>query len=90
MARVCYSAITGAGLHQVQPAQFACSVQYTIVDTVTNSAVLTQQSGTFTGTLDNVLTAPIANQNAVITAAQAAIQAAEPGSPGLTFIWLGL
>jgi len=89
MSRVCYAAITGAELHQVSPAQFACSVQYSIVDTASNSAVLSQ-SGTFTATLDNVLNAPITNQNSVLTAAQAAIQAAEPGSPGLTFIWLGL
>lgn len=89
MAFVAYCKLVDCTLNQISPPQFDSSVHYVLVNTTNNSVVNTASGGP-EAQLDVFLTSPIANQNAVLNALQTAVQAAETGTPGLSFIWLRL
>lgn len=92
MATTCYTNLTGsADLGQISPPYFIQTVTYTLINTLTNAAILPETgNGGYTGQLQIIMTPPVASQAAVLAALQVAIQAAETATPSLTFIWLGL
>lgn len=90
MAVTCYCVLSGAQLESAgPPAVMGLSVSYQLVDTAVNAAIPTA-TGDFTNGLLVTVNCPVASQNAVLPNCTAAIQAAEPAHPGLSFIWIGL
>lgn len=88
MAFTAYCQLAHSGASQIAPAQFTSTVDYNIVNTA-NQNLVTLANGTTSGEIDVTLTPPI-TQNSVLASLQSAVQAAEPGTPGLTFVWLEL
>jgi hypothetical protein len=89
MATTCYASLTFSGASQISPALFTSSVDYALVDTVADVVKVSESSGGYQGHVDVILSPPLTQQG-VLAALQAAIQAAEPASPALSFIWLRL
>ena len=90
MSLTCYASLSGGGLGSVgPPAQIGLTAGYSIVNTATNTPVLTS-NGSYAGSVDVLITCPVASQAAILPAVQAAIQANEPATPSLSFIWIGL
>ena len=90
MAVTAYMRLLDAGLGSIgPPAFFGLRVFYQLVDTVTNTALATA-NGDFEGAVAVQVNAPVTSHASILPACTAAVQAAEPGHPGLAFIWLGL
>lgn len=90
MSFTCYASIVDSALHSIgPPAQIDISAQFSIVDTSTNTAVVTSQGG-LAGTCDLVLNCPVGSQASLLPQVQSAIQAQEAATPSLSFIWIGL
>lgn len=90
MSFTCYVSLSGGGLGSVgPPAQIGIGAGYSIVDTTTNTAVITS-NGSYAGSVNVEITCPVSSQVALLPTIQNAIQANEPGTPSLSFIWIGL
>lgn len=90
MAFTAYCRLTYCSLSQASPPLFTSEVDYVVFNTATSSLVNTVQSGGVNGQILIQIGLPIANQVAVLSALQTAVQNTETATPGLSFIWLEL